>query len=373
MHKPRCARYASCRGEDDGVQVIVERRRTTIRSAVFVAAMTTAVVVAERRSWAQPAIPLPWFTAPIASAHVQRDSLALPAIVAGIAFITPAHSAAQLDRPAAPAPPAATAAVPPAVTLAARERMEQALASTLDAGLPDARFVDWLFTTLAPHLDAPWESRLYWSVRRCTEILPMEWERRRELCVDAGFRLAPEKGVRVVIAAARQLADSEGAPWSATPLEVRRIYIDRFEGTRVVDSLDVPALRDLAARLEMPDREWPAIDLVAAVSASDARPRPGTPVRFTIDAVNRGRRAVQRAIVTLVVQREGADEIRSDWLRDLEGGQTVRIEFTATLPTGNGIAIVTIRAPQTAETFRGGDRRRDPVVAIVGDPTWRRQ
>jgi hypothetical protein len=288
--------------------------------------------------------------------------------IAGGAAAQPAMS--DIARPAAPT---IVGPIPSPVAISARERVAEALASTLDPALPHVAFVDWLFATLAPHLDAPWESRLYWSVRRCSDVLPMWWEGRQDLCVDAGFRLSPDKGVRVIVAAAHQIDPNDDARWRPIPLTVRRAYIDRFEASRVVDSLDVPALRDLAARLAVPDQEWPDVDLIAAVSAGAARPLPGAEVRFAIEVTNRGRRAVQRALVTLVLQRDGAEEIRSDWLRDVGAGQSVLIQFAATLPTGNAIAIVTVKPPQTAETFRGADRRRDPAVAIVGDQGWRRQ
>jgi hypothetical protein len=48
-----------------------------------------------------------------------------------------------------------------------------------------------------------------------------------------------------------------------------------------------------------------------------------------------------------------------------------RIEYRAPVPTGNAIAIVTVRPPQTAETFRGADRWRDPAVVVVGNLSWR--
>jgi hypothetical protein len=154
---------------------------------------------------------------------------------------------------------------------------------------------------------------------------------------------------------------------------VRRVYLDRLEDTRVVDSLDVPFLHELANSLGVPTERWPAVDLVARVFASETMPRPGSDVRFTIDVVNRGTRPVQRARITLRLQREGGGEILWDWFRDVGAGQTVRVEFTATLPAGRATAVVTVRPPDTAGTFRAARPWRDPAVTIVGDSTWRRQ
>jgi hypothetical protein len=62
-----------------------------------------------------------------------------------------------------------------------------------------------------------------------------------------------------------------------------------------------------------------------------------------------------------------------DWFRDVGAGQTVRVKYAATLPAGRAIAIVKVRPPQTAEMPDNAFGWRDPAVAIVGGPTWRRQ
>jgi hypothetical protein len=96
-------------------------------------------------------------------------------------------------------------------------------------------------------------------------------------------------------------------------------------------------------------------------------------VLFSIGLVNRGLRAVERAMVTLRIQREAGSEIVRKWLQDIGAGQTVNVEVEALLPTGNAIATVTIRPPLGPETFVGADRWRDPAVVVVGELPKRRQ
>ncbi len=284
-------------------------------------------------------------------------------IVIAITFVNAGVAFAQ-----SPAAAPSRAPIPARVAAEARQLVATATASTLDPALPPVPFVDWLFT--AAGQKPPHESQIYWSMRRCWDVLRNISPGGNDLCVDGAFRLSPRQSVRVIVAAARQVDANDEEAWEAIPLVVRRVYIDLFAVDRVVDSLDVAALGELPLRLQAAQAAaelWPEVDLDATVRASESSPKAGATVLFTIDLVNRGSRAAERAVVTVRIQREGGSEIVKTWLQDLGAGQTSRVEIPASLPMGNAVATVAIRPPQGPETFRGAEGWRAPAVAIVGD------
>ena len=125
--------------------------------------------------------------------------------------------------------------------------------------------------------------------------------------------------------------------------------------------------------LRVPVEQWPAADLVATISPSETVPAPGSNVRFTIEAANKGTRPVTRASVRVLLQREGGAEILRDWFPEVGAGQSVRLGFAAALPAGRAIAVVTVEPARGAKVMRESHPRSDPAFTIVGDPTWRRQ
>ena len=81
-----------------------------------------------------------------------------------------------------------------------REHVRTTLASVLDSGLPPLAFGDWLFTTLAPLMDVPWQPPANWRVRFCDDREFPIPEGGRELCVDASVRVTAEKAVHIIVA-----------------------------------------------------------------------------------------------------------------------------------------------------------------------------
>jgi hypothetical protein len=182
------------------------------------------------------------------------------------------------------------------------------------------------------------------------------------------------KVVHVIVAAGEPIVGrDERIRWRVVRLTVRDVYVERMDGSHVLDSLDVPALGELANMLRVPVKQWPAVDLVATISASEAARAPGRSVRFTIDVANRGTRPVARAFVRVRVQGEGGVDILRDWFPGVGAGQSVRLEFNAPLPPGPATAVVVVEPARSAKVFRERQPRRDPGFTMVGDPTWRRQ
>ena len=150
------------------------------------------------------------------------------------------------------------------------------------------------------------------------------------------------------------------------------MYVERIDGLSVADSVDVPSLRDLATILRVPVEQWPAADLVATISASEAVATPRHNVHFTIDVNNKGTRPT-RASVRMRLQGEGGTDLLRDWFPQVGAGQTIRLEFDALLQAGRATAVVTVEPAPSAKVIRESQPKKDPAFTIVNVPTWRRQ
>jgi hypothetical protein len=219
-------------------------------------------------------------------------------------------------------------------------------------------------------MDMPWRAPVTWRIRFC-DYRDLPIPEGPALCVDARAQVTADTVVHVIVEAADPSIDLGRIRWRPVRLAVRNAYVERLEGSLPVDSLDVPSLRDLANRLRVPANEWPAVELVPSISASEVLAAPGDTVRFVVEVTNKGTRPVTHAFVRIRIQRDGDAEILRDWFPDLGAGQSSRLELDARLPTGRATAVVVAEPP--VEAVSKLHPRPDPVFAVVGDPTRRRQ
>jgi hypothetical protein len=141
--------------------------------------------------------------------------------------------------------------------------------------------------------------------------------------------------------------------WRDILPEVHDIYINRLQEHATIDSLDVPSLSAIHARLVVRFDDWPTVDLKTTVNWTALAP--GTTARFTITVANVGRRDLDRALVNIYiaipVNNEDLKELRRDWWPRIPAGKAVSFEISAQIGRGD-VSIMVDAAPKSAKRVR---------------------
>jgi hypothetical protein len=233
---------------------------------------------------------------------------------------------------------------------------QQVRADTLEPGLPEIAFQQWLESVLEPFPVPKEETKgISWRTEFCNQkeaqwypgysVGSSYWpaafnarHRRRDLCAVAGSTILEGNGpaprlltVRVRIGT---LLEDTGEWLLAEPT-----FLDAFLESS--DTLDVPTLSVLSALLRLPIELWPTTDI--SVTAGDISytpriPMPGEPVTVKVQIRNLGGRDVPFVHGTLDL---GPCCPRERVLRDFHGsipiGRTMTIEHTLVLPSGRAL------------------------------------
>jgi hypothetical protein len=244
-------------------------------------------------------------------------------------------------------------------------------ASAFDPKLPAISLDTWLWNTLAPFIEVPRPQLVEWRVSFCLDPFSEIPGPGPELCAEGTAQLSAEKTVQIVILVADAVRSPvTGRPdWRPTPPSLRDVYVERLNGTRRIDSLDVPALGALRELLSAPFEQWPTVEFESTIDWDPPNPAPGDTVRFSISVRNTGKRSAHRAwIKTLISPCCANAEARHEWFPRVAAGQSVRVEVAVPLPEGRALAVVSVRPWQGYKMMRESDPNKEATVAPVGYP-----
>jgi hypothetical protein len=286
------------------------------------------------------------------------------AVVVGL---SPIASAQEQPRPPKPRP-----------TYGPNLRMQAAVtrnvrgmpASVLDPALPPVPLDQWLFTTVAAHLEVARASFANWGTTMCDD-------RESEIpgpgplvCVDIEIPIDLERTAHVIVAAGEFVWTSPGrARWEEKPAFLYDVYVAARGAGLPDDTLAVPSLGELDASLRMPRKDWPPSDLQTAVSWSPQTPRPGDIVEITIVVSNKGKRAVDRVHVNVLVGPCCPNqELRHDWFPRIDAGESVRLKASVCFPDGFGMVAATARPTQSPKRVVDKDEAtKQATVVMIGE------
>jgi len=280
--------------------------------------------------------------------------------------------------------------------LQAQERLvgylKQVPVSDLDPRLPGTPLEQWLFERFGLRMAANRTAIADWSLGFCEERASAIPGAGPDLCVEVSVPLLTELGapqgggppillgqrvIKLSIAVANGVYVSSGRTgWTLIPAQLRRIYIDRVEDVRHIDSLDVKSLVELDGQLALPFDEWPAVDFKSAIAWAPEKPLPGNTVTFKITVENTGKRDAERASVHFLLGiwlpccGESVKEIRREWFPHIPAGSSASFEISALLPRGDAIAHVAVSTgPGMARTRESNPDDNDTTVVISADGT----
>jgi len=259
----------------------------------------------------------------------------------------------------------------PVVQAAVLQSVQTTLASALDPVLPTIAFEHWLFVTLAHLVEVPRTRFADWMVTFCDDRRSNVPGPATELCVEAVVPLTAEKQVHVIVAGGHLAAVAESTlRWRLQPPELRDVYVERMEGPKAIDSLDVAALGDLADSLRTPFNQWPTTDLAVAIAAKPTTPAPGQLVRFTVTVRNVGQRAIDRAWASVMIggSGTGGDDIYRDWFPHLAAGESGSFDIVVPVPTGHAIAAATVKPADGHKVVRESNPENNDAMVVVGGP-----
>jgi hypothetical protein len=247
------------------------------------------------------------------------------------------------------------------------ERVRETPASAFERGLPPIPLETWLFITLAPRAEVVRPRFVEWrGVFFCLGYAsgenPSIAGPGPELCATGTVQFSAERSVKVVVKVADAVRDE--LRWRPIVPLLREVFIERMNGGTPIDSLDVPKLSDLPDKLELPFDEWPQLDFDTKITWDPPRPAPGQPVRFSLLVRNTGKRAADRAWITIQIQPccDHRLDVYRNWFPKIAPGASVRVDWEVPLPEGRGGAIVTVKPGPSAKKIPYLEPRSSAVL-----------
>jgi hypothetical protein len=250
------------------------------------------------------------------------------------------------------------------------ETVQATPVSVLDPTLPAISLERWLWLTLSPVVQVLYPRLADWRVTYCLDPHSEIPDVGSQLCAEATVRLSAERNFRLVIAIAEGVRNAPGRPqFLPTSPSLRDVYIERLDGSRRIDSLDLPALGSLPQRLNVPFEKWPTVNFESTITWDPPNPAPGDTVRFSISIRNTGPRSADRALVNIMIGR-CCDNVtlRHEYAPHFGADQSVRLEGTVLLPEGRAMATVSVKPLQRDKVVRESDPDKRPTLALVGYP-----
>lgn len=244
-------------------------------------------------------------------------------------------------------------------------------ASSLDASLPLMPFFAWLQATLEPRLGAGGPGVVTWSLGFCDDRRSAIPRAGPDLCVDASARLGETLSVMISVGVAHGQSALDGTTrWRLHDPVLHDAFLERHnQNLSQVDSLDIGALGDLAARIDQQDDKWPTVDLKTAVTWTPARWRPGDVVTFTIWVENVGKRDADRAAVSVllgVAQDERSTEIRREWFPRVKANERIGFEVSTPLPRGDALIHVSAQPGPGRKRMTDANPDNNDTTLVVG-------
>jgi hypothetical protein len=235
------------------------------------------------------------------------------------------------------------------------ERVQNTPASSLDPALGNVPFDVWLHANLQGYRWAgPGESFAFWALTYCdsaSSAFPLAGG--PDLCVEVSVPIVGDRQVLVLVRVGEVDTQSAVPRWRDILPVVHDVYINRLQEHAEIDSLDVPSLSAIHARLALRFDDWPTVDLKTTVSWTPLVP--GTTARFTITVANVGHRDLDRALVNIYLaiplNNEDMKEIRRDWWPGIPAGKAVSFDISARIGRGD-VSIVADAVPKSAKRVR---------------------
>jgi len=246
-------------------------------------------------------------------------------------------------------------------------------ASAIERGLPGLTLDDYLFASLGPGLDVHLPQFAAWSLMPCDDPHRAVPGIGDDLCVEARIQISADRQAHLTIVGATILAANGGAAarWVLVPPQIRDMHIDRVDGLRELDSLDVASLAQLADVAHRPFDQWPTVDLVPAIRWTPATPVVGDSVRFTFQVRNAGARAIDRAWVSTLIGGcciDGGRDLRKEWFPHLAAGQSAEFEVTVRMTAPQLMAVIHVTPARGLKVVHESNDANHEFVAVVGDP-----
>lgn len=251
------------------------------------------------------------------------------------------------------------------------QNVQRTASSVFDPTLPPIPVDQWLWVTLAPFAEFQRRSFVEWQVSFCLDPQKPIPSVAPELCAEGTIAVSAERHVRMVVAVADAVRNraTGRAHWRPTSPSLRDVYIERMNGLRRIDSLEVPALAALPVLINIPFEQWPAASFESTVSWDPPNPTPGAKVRFSLSVRNTSTRSVDRVWISILISPCCAHtEVRHEWFPPIAAGQSVRVEVDVPLPEGMAMAMVTAKAWQGDKRVRESHPNAEPTFAAVGYP-----
>ena len=246
-------------------------------------------------------------------------------------------------------------------------------ASAFDPGLPPIPLETWLFVTLAPRAEIVRPRFVDWRVTFCGAYAQganpsIVTATGPELCAMGTVEFSAERSVQLVVNVADAVRDV--LTWRPIVPSLREVYIERMNDVARIDSLDVAKLGDLPDMLQLPFDQWPQLDFDSEITWDPPRPVPGQSVRFSMLVRNTGKRAADRAWITILIAPccDRRLEVHRDWFPKIAPGASVRVDWQLPLPEGRAIATVSVRRGPSATLVRETHQERRSAAVFVGDP-----
>jgi hypothetical protein len=237
------------------------------------------------------------------------------------------------------------------VQAALLNRVQQTPASAFDPALPHSPLESWLFDTLAWRAEVvrarerfvEWRSVFFCGGYAEGENPSIVTASGPELCATGTVQFSAERSIQLVVKVADAVRDE--LTWRPVVPSLREVYIERMNGLSRIDSLDVPKLGDLPDMLQLPFDQWPQLDFDVNVTCDPPKPAPGQSVNFSAVVRNTGKRAADRAWITILISPccDRHLEVQRDWFPKILPGASVRVDWALPLPEGVGGAIVSVR------------------------------
>lgn len=215
-------------------------------------------------------------------------------------------------------------------------------ANQVDPALPGIELAYWLASVLWPKTRGGLPELPRMETEQCHDRTSDAPAMAAEWCARTTVALSNTRTFRLRFAVAAAVPGDGALRWILIPPSMRLIRLEENPLDGPPDSFDVPSLFDLPAALDVPLKEWPKVDLQAAVESTHPRALPGDVVTFTIKVRNAGKRDLERAEISAALRLHRTEEKRDYlWFPKIPAGHTATITFAATQPEGGCSVIVT--------------------------------